>query len=408
MGSEDASSEDVNSDIAIPKTTMEALEQRLAKYHEGVKSAKEKGESSRVRRLGRIVKSYEDAIKATKSNKPYDYVELPTPPGYPPIPVPRTLTPRPLVVPPTQSLPVAMASKPRPPSLNQEQLRYIEARRSELQTAAKQEQSKGQREKALYYLKLRKGLDTMLEAAKSGMPVNLEELPPSPFADLTQTKPSNDVLSHLKPATAEDAATFDLLEKQLQKQCDICDSNAETYRKMGSTPASIQYDNMSQNCQRELLAIKGIRSQGLGPPKFTIETRKFTIVNSHPELSSGVCEVAVVRGVNIPKPEGFEEKDMNVYVEVEFPWPPDNPGKDSTTTVKQSCDPDFTEAKLNFEIDRKKIKTMTRTLKRTPVKCGVWQKRAFRKDLFIGECVRACVRALVAIHTYCIMRTQHV
>ena len=401
--SEDVNSEDVNPEIAVPKTTMEALEQRLAKYKEGVKSAKEKGESSRVRRLGRIVKSYEEAIKATKATKPYDYSELPTPPGYPPIPTPRSLKPRPPVVPPTQSLPVAMVAKPRPPSLNQEQLGYIEARRSELQNAARQEQSKGQRDKALYYLKLRKGVDTMLEAAKSGMRVNMEELPPSPYADVSQTKPSNDVLAHLKPATAEDAATFDLLEKQLQKQCNICESNADTYRKMGSTPASIQYDNMAQNCQRELLAIKGIRSRGLGPPKFTIETRKFTIVNSHPELSSGVCEVEVVRGLNIPKPDGFDEKDMNVYVEVEFPWPPDNPSKDSTTTVKHSCNPDFTEAKLTFEIDRKKIKVMTRTLKRTPVKCGVWQKRALRKDLFIGECVCMCVYHNIHLCTYSVL-----
>ena len=384
--------EEVNPDIPIPKTTLEALEQRIAKYKEGVKSAEENGEGSRVRRLGRIIKSYDAAVKATKAGKPYDYDDLPAPPGYPPIPAPKMMKRPQMVsaVPPTQSLPVRPAAvlpvRRLAPSINDQQLAFIEQRRSELHMAARQEQTKGNKEGALHYLKLRKGLDMMLEAAKSGIPINMEEVPLSPFADVSQTKPSSSVLSHLKPATESDDPTFDLIEKQLQKQVEICDSNAETYEKMGSTAASLQYQNMSQNCQRELLALKGIRSQRLAPPKFTMETRKFVIVNSNTELSSQVCEVEVVRGLNVPKPSGYEEKDMSVYVEIEFPWPTDNPPKQLTDTVKQSCNPEFEGQKFQFGIDRKKIKTMTRTFKRTPAKCGVWQKRTLRKDLFIGKC----------------------
>ena len=39
-----------------PKTIMEALEQRLAKYQDGADKAKEEGNSGKVRRMGRIVK----------------------------------------------------------------------------------------------------------------------------------------------------------------------------------------------------------------------------------------------------------------------------------------------------------------------------------------------------------------
>ena len=60
-----------------------------------------------------------------------------------------------------------------------------------------------------------------------------------------------------------------------------------------------QFSNMSQNCQ-ELLAIKGIRSQGLSPPKFIMETRKFTIVHSNTNLSSQLCEVEIVCALNVP------------------------------------------------------------------------------------------------------------
>ena len=398
-----ASAEDedvVNPDIPIPKTPLEALQQRLAKYKEGQKSAQEKGESSRVRRMGRIIKQYEDAIKLTKAGKPCDYNELPTPPGYPPIPAAaggargapvRQVKPGvAAVAAPTQSLPVGGPAKPKQlpsrivPSLSQEQQALVEQRRGELLTAARQAQAKNDKAGAVHYMKLRKGLDTMLEAAKSGLPVNLEEIPPSPFADVTKTKPATAVLSHLKPASEGDASTFDLIEKQLEKQVKICDENAETYEKMGSTASSIQYQNMSQNCQRELLALKGIRLQGLAPPKFTMETRKFVIVHSHSEISSQVCEIEIISASNLPRPSGYEEKDMNVYVEVEFPWPSEEPPKMSTNQVKDTCSPEFTDQVFKFDIDRKKLKSMQRVFKRTPVKCVVWQKRTLRKDIFIG------------------------
>ena len=394
----------VNPDIPVPKTPLEALQQRLAKYKEGQKSAQEKGESSRVRRMGRIIKQYEDAIKLTKVGKPCDYNELPTPPGFPPIPAaPMGVMARApvrqvkpgvaAVAAPTQSLPVGGPAKPKQlpsrivPSLSQEQQALVEQRRSELLTAARQAQAKNDKASAVHYLKLRKGLDTMLEASKSGLPVNLEEIPPSPFADVTKTKPAAAVLSHLKPASEGDASTFDLIEKQLEKQVEICDKNAETYEKMGSTASSIQYQNMSQNCQRELLALKGIRLQGLAPPKFTMETRKFVIVHSHSEISSQVCEIEVISASNLPRPSGYEEKDMNIYIEVEFPWPSEEPPKISTNQVRDTCSPEFSDQIFKFDIDRKKLKSMQRVFKRTPVKCVVWQKRTLRKDIFIGMLV---------------------
>ena len=73
--------------IPIPKSPQEALEQRLAKYKSGVEAATKEGNSGKARRMGRIVKQYEDAVKALKAGRTVEYSELPTPPGYPPIPV---------------------------------------------------------------------------------------------------------------------------------------------------------------------------------------------------------------------------------------------------------------------------------------------------------------------------------
>lgn len=64
-----------------PSTPLEALEQRLALYTKSEEQAKEENNSSKARRMGRIVKQYKDAIKAHKAGRPIPYDELPTPPG---------------------------------------------------------------------------------------------------------------------------------------------------------------------------------------------------------------------------------------------------------------------------------------------------------------------------------------
>ncbi len=396
-----------NPDIPVPKTALEALEQRTAKYREGMKTAQEKGEGSRVRRMGRIIKQYESAIKDTRAGKPCDYDDLPTPPGFPPIPLgppPRTTASlgnmaagggkgggaRQQVPLPTQSLPVgtqASASQRSiiTPSISQRQIQFVEQRLLELKQAAKQEQLKSNKAGALEYMKRVKGLETMLKAAQSGLPVNLEQVPPSPFADMEKTKPSSEVMSHLRPAEEKDAATFELIIKQLEKQIAICDRNADTYKKMGSNASAIEYENMSQNCQRELLALKGIQTGGYGPPKFTLETRTLTLIHSNAHLNSATCEVEVAKVINLTRPPKFEEKDMDVYVEVEFPYPVDSPPKKNTEVVHKSCSPEFKEHCLLFDIDRKHHRSVSRAFKRSPLKCTAWQQRSLRKDIFLGN-----------------------
>lgn len=59
----------------------EALEQRLKVYQGQEESARAAGNASKARRMGRIVKQYQDAIKLHKAGKPIPVDELPTPPG---------------------------------------------------------------------------------------------------------------------------------------------------------------------------------------------------------------------------------------------------------------------------------------------------------------------------------------
>jgi coiled-coil and C2 domain-containing protein 1 len=165
--------------IPVPKTPLEALEQRLEKYHQGLKSAQEKGESSRVRRTNRIIKQYEDAIKMTKAGKEVDYDELPVPPGYPPIPAapkPRPVQPRPAESRPVQSLPASVPQMKLKASVNDQQIQLLRQRGAELQRAAKEAKANGDKDTAIRYVRFFKGVEQMLSAAQSGMPVDMSQV----------------------------------------------------------------------------------------------------------------------------------------------------------------------------------------------------------------------------------------
>ena len=169
-----------NPEIPIPKTALEALQQRLEKYKQGQKNAQDAGESSRVRRTGRIVKQYEEAIKMVKAGKPIDLSELPCPPGYPPIPAGKPAAsprPSPQPRPVAQSLP---ASIPTPhkamASVSDKQLQILQERMGELRQAAREAKAKNDKDTALRYLRYSKGVEQMLLAAKNGLPVDLTQV----------------------------------------------------------------------------------------------------------------------------------------------------------------------------------------------------------------------------------------
>jgi hypothetical protein len=71
------------------KTTLESLEQLHSEFQRRLTQAQESDDSAKKRRYQRLVKQMEDAIKATKLNKPFNYEELSgiIPPGFGPIPL---------------------------------------------------------------------------------------------------------------------------------------------------------------------------------------------------------------------------------------------------------------------------------------------------------------------------------
>lgn len=214
-------------------SVMEALEQRLDKYKETQEKATAEGNASKARRLGRIVKQYETAMKAYQKGLDFDYDSLPAPPGFPPIPMlknfpeePKRLGVRssssslhgssqtlnddismnevnsvineimgaagvPFAAPSNQSTSSASGStltspitspikRERPKTELNAKVDDLVAKQQRLKKAAVEARNAGNKDDALKYLRLSKGFDPIIEAVKCGLPIDESSIPQLP------------------------------------------------------------------------------------------------------------------------------------------------------------------------------------------------------------------------------------
>ncbi|XP_075213631.1 lethal (2) giant discs 1 [Lycorma delicatula] len=247
----------------------EALEQRLKVYQMQEQSAREAGNASKARRMGRIVKQYQDAIKLHKAGKPIPVDELPTPPGYAPIPVEGTelatgggcsaATSSKPATPAVSPLPSPVATKPITPAISPSvpspsttkstdtvsnknvpeavtdkatqkinarrgavgrQMSFLVSRQKEFKLAALEAKKKGEINQAKEYLRLAKGFEPLLDAASSGLPIDMDSVPVPPSAKLV-LESDFDVISSSDCVPNSDSDIYEKLESDLTAQLKI-------------------------------------------------------------------------------------------------------------------------------------------------------------------------------------------
>ena len=112
------------------------------------------------------------------------------------------------------------------PSRNAQQLALLNSRYQEYKSAALAQRDSGSREEALRLLKYVKDLKGMIEIAQNGLPIDESTIPPS--LGPTEASGPSDSLKTYKPSKASegDDSTFDLIEEQLTKQIELCETNA--------------------------------------------------------------------------------------------------------------------------------------------------------------------------------------
>ncbi|XP_063245224.1 coiled-coil and C2 domain-containing protein 1-like isoform X2 [Bacillus rossius redtenbacheri] len=394
-----------------PASVMEALEQRLAKYRGAEQAAKEEGNSGKARRMGRIVKQYENAVRLHKAGKPIPVDELPTPPGFAPIPVPGVAAPPPPPpVTPPQARPVPPSPRPpraepesspsssrssgspaaspaeranvrkSPQSRQEKQLAFLQARQKEFKLAALQAKQKGEINQAKEYLRLAKGFDPLIEASNCGLPVDMATVPVPPDSKVV-LESDFDIVTVDDCIPGSDAEIFEKLEEDLLKQAKMCLTTRDHFKAIGDVASANRFEQLALHAKKDLNAVQCAHRRSEAIPKFHYETKTFSIVQCCTDLGDNDLELTIIRGINYTV---SNPKDVDTYVKFEFPYPSEDPPKDRTAVVKDTNNPEYNQV-FPLTIARSS-RTCQRMFKRHGIKLEVWSKGSWRHCMYNAMC----------------------
>ncbi|XP_077371742.1 coiled-coil and C2 domain-containing protein 1B [Festucalex cinctus] len=376
-----------------PRDALEAMEQRRAKYLEASAQAKATGDERKSRMHDRIAKQYQSAIRSHKAGKPVNFDELPVPPGFPPIPGQKATTAEQGLVAAleaasklsatddaaavsadeeeeekevepksTLSVPAVSQGRRRSPSASPErrstrdlspaasqQLEFIEGRRKQYMKAALHAKQKNDMEQAKSFLRTAKGLEAMVEAARSGKAVDVSTVP-SPPGD----EDEDFVLVHHSDVGISEKAEqlYAQLAKILKEQREKCLTYSKQFTHLGNITETTKFEKMAESCKKSMELLKMSQAKGLPPPKHHFEDRTFHTVRMFPDLSSTEMVVVIVKGMNLPAPSGIQTNDLDAYVKFDFPYPStEQPQRHKTNVIKNTNCPEYNQS-FSLSINR--------------------------------------------------------
>ncbi|KAM8765977.1 coiled-coil and C2 domain-containing protein 1A isoform 3-T3 [Rhynchonycteris naso] len=368
-----------------PRTLLEALEQRMERYHMAAAQAKTKGDQRKARMHERIVKQYQDAIRAHKAGRAVDVAELPVPPGFPPIQGLEASESTPLSLvgvletamklanqdegpedeedeePKKPNSPAVLAAQPKaPPSRTpqpgstsatkaapkststraQQQLAFLEGRKKQLLQAALRAKQKNDVEGAKMHLRQAKGLEPMLEASRNGLPVDITKVPPAPV-----NKDDFALVQRPGPGLSQESARrYSELTKLIRQQHEMCLNHSNQFTQLGNIAETSKFEKLAEDCKRSMETLKQAFARGLPTPTARFEQRTFSVIKIFPELSSNDMLLFIVKGINLPTPPGLSPGDLDVFVRFDFPYPNvEEAQKDKTSVIKNTDSPEFKE-----------------------------------------------------------------
>lgn len=389
--------EEKESATSESKSLLEALNERLATYQKVEEQAKAEGNNGKVRRFGRIIKQYEDAIKMHKAGKEINTEELPTPPGFGPLPKSDSATNSPSTT--SSNIPITpvltsaeennkeigdiATTKPKQSpkkeltsrvsgsttNLAERQMQILIDRQKEFKLAAIEAKKSGEIEQAKEYLLIFKKFEKLLNAASIGLPVDLNSLPIPP-SQRSNLEESFAIINEDDCDPNENSADIRVrLEEQLAKQLMMCKNTRDHHKAMGDVAGMNRFENLALSVQKDLDFLRATKRKNLEIPKFHYEQKSFNIIHCNTDLSDNEVEICVIRGLNynVPNP-----KDVDTYVKIEFPYPQEEPFKAKTTVIKDTDNPDY-DQKFKAEIQRSN-RQCQRAFKRHALKLEIFSR----------------------------------
>ncbi|XP_036390915.1 coiled-coil and C2 domain-containing protein 1A [Megalops cyprinoides] len=411
--------------LPAPRNVAEALQQRMEKYKQAAEGAKSKGDDRKARMHQRIVKQYQDAIRAHKAGRPVNLSDLPVPPGCPPLqgseggeqnfmgvletamklanqdadaedddgpgeevakPAAKPAAPRAKAAAPPPPGTASQGTNPAPSKgaklgpKAQQQLDFLLMRRQQFVRAALRSKQMKDMQGAALHLRNAKGLDQMITAAKGGLPVDITKVPSAPVTEedysLAQTRSSP-----LSPRTSEQ---YTQLMDHLRQQHEKCLGYSQQFTHMGNVAETARFEKLAEECMQNIEMLKKAHAKGRPVPRFHTEERTFNGVKIFPNLTANDLVLTVVKGINLPAPPGGSPNDLDASIRFEFPFPSSEEAqRDKTSTVKNTNCPEFQEKfKLNINRGHRAFK---RVVQSKGIKFEIIHKGGlFKTDKVVG------------------------
>ncbi|KAM4023103.1 coiled-coil and C2 domain-containing protein 1B [Anomaloglossus baeobatrachus] len=422
---------------APASSVLQALQQRMERYKSAAQQAKGNGDDRKARMHERIVKQYQDAIRAHKAGRQVNLAELPIPPGFPPFPgmentegegsvekaleaahklanakedeeaededeedeqpakkpVPQkpTLMVRPQISPASPQQDEMLKTKgagtaespERLPHAAQEQMEFLENRRRQYRKAALQAKQNNDLELAKQHMRVAHVLQASIDKLKSGNPVDITKVPPPPPVD---EDIDFVVVEHEDGRQAQNSdEVYAQLTKILQEQHEKCMRYSKQFTHMGNVAETTRFEKMAEDCKKNCEILHLSQAQGLDPPPYHFEDKTLKIVRVFSELSSTEMLLIIVRGINLPAPSGMAPSDLQAFVKFDFPYPStEQPQKNKTYVVKNTNSPEYEQSfKLNVNRNHRGFK---RVVQAKGIKFEIFHKGVFllRSDKQIG------------------------
>ncbi|KAJ8726091.1 hypothetical protein PYW07_000789 [Mythimna separata] len=385
--------------LITAKTLAEGLQQRLEAFKKQEAKAQEEGNSSKARRMNRIIKQYADAIKRNNAGQPIAVDELPTPAGYGPLPTGDTPSPGAAPSPaPSRGAPAAPELSPGAgqAARRDQVLALLLKRQHQFKELAIYHKKKGETDIAIQMLRNAKRFDTLIEAAKSGQTIDMSKVPspprpakakpsapakaePEDSSSIDEASVSSNDWVEVTPiagASASDDAATSLLN-QLESQAKLAREYMHHCKSMGHVAEAKMYEKLNERVKEDLDILRVAMLNNRGLPSFHYVMREFSVTQCNTDLGVNDLELTIVRGIayNVAK-------DIDTYVRFEFPFPQEAPVSDRTEVVKDSNNPEYNAV---FPLAINRNRACMRVFKRHGVKLEVWSKGGwFRSDSLLG------------------------
>ncbi|KAG9263929.1 coiled-coil and C2 domain-containing protein 1-like [Astyanax mexicanus] len=133
---------------------------------------------------------------------------------------------------------------------------------------------------------------------------------------------------------------IELLHQQEQK----CRRYCQQFSHMGNITETTKFESLAEECVSLTEALREAQVNGYPLPRFHMEDRTYNIFKIIPELSGSEMLLTIVRGINLPIPEGTSPNDLESSVRFEFAFPSlEDAQRDQTRSIKNSSSPEFGE-----------------------------------------------------------------